>query len=195
MSKGRFIVLYGINNLGKSTQAKALVEKLTSNGRKAEYLKYPVYGLEPTGPALNEYLRKGNPQKLDARQAQILYAKNREQYDPVLKKQLESGTDIVAEDYWGTGVAWGVGAGIEKDFLLELNRTFQFEDLAILLSGTRFETGIEKNHLHENDNEFTNRVDLVHQDLAKQFGWKIVNANQDKEKVAADIWELAEKII
>ena len=195
MFKGRFIVLYGINNLGKSTQAKALVEKLTSNGRKAEYLKYPVYGLEPTGPALNEYLRKGNPQKLDARQAQILYAKNREQYDPVLKKQLESGTDIVAEDYWGTGVAWGVGAGIEKDFLLELNRTFQFEDLAILLSGTRFETGIEKNHLHENDNEFTNRVDLVHQDLAKQFGWKIVNANQDKEKVAADIWELAEKII
>ncbi len=172
-----------------------LTDRLNQSGRTAKYLKYPVYDLTPTGPALNEYLRQGNPRKLSPKDAQILYAKNREDYEPILKKDLESGKDVVAEDYWGTGVAWGVGAGVDKDFLLDLNKRFQFEDLAILLSGTRFETAVEKKHLHEENIEFTNRVELVHQDLAKQFGWKIVNANQDKEQVAEDIWKLVESVI
>ena len=41
--RGKFIVLYGINNLGKTTQAKFLVEKLQSQGLRAEYVKYPIY--------------------------------------------------------------------------------------------------------------------------------------------------------
>jgi thymidylate kinase len=43
--KGKFIVLYGINNLGKTTQAKLLVEKFQKEGLKAEYMKYAVYSL------------------------------------------------------------------------------------------------------------------------------------------------------
>ncbi|OGE76692.1 MAG: hypothetical protein A3C85_04205 [Candidatus Doudnabacteria bacterium RIFCSPHIGHO2_02_FULL_48_21] len=192
---GKLIVLYGINNLGKSTQARILVERLNSAGRKAKYLKYPIYDLEPTGPALNSYLRGGNPDKLTAKDAQILYAKNREQYEPTLKMDLESGRDVVAEDYWGTGVAWGIGGGVDKDFLLEINRKFNFEDIAILLGGKRFESSIEKDHLHETDAGFINKVDAIHKELAAEFGWKIVDANQDKEKVAEDIWQEVIKIL
>src|SRR3989338_4448176 len=192
---GKLIVLYGINNLGKSTQARILVERLNSAGRKAKYLKYPIYDLEPTGPALNSYLRGGNPDKLTAKDAQILYAKNREQYEPPLKMDLESGRDVVAEDYWGTGVAWGIGCGVDKDFLLSINRKFNFEDLAILLTGKRFESSIEKDHLHETNAEFINKVDEIHRELAQEFGWKIVNANQDKETVADDIWNYVKEII
>src|SRR3989344_1533022 len=177
---GKLIVLYGINNLGKSTQARILVERLNSAGRKAKYLKYPIYDLEPTGPALNSYLRGGNPDKLTAKDAQILYAKNREQYEPTLKMDLESGRDVVAEDYWGTGVAWGIGGGVGKDFLL---------------GGKRFESSIEKDHLHETDAGFINKVDAIHKELAAEFGWKIVDANQDKEKVAEDIWQEVIKIL
>jgi len=193
--RGKFIVLYGINNLGKTTQAKRLVQKLVQSGRKAKYLKYAVYGLEPSGKRLNDYLRAGNPEKLTAKQAQEIYAENRAQYEPTLKNDLESGMDIVAEDYWGTGVAWGAGAGVNKDFLLKLNERFNFEDIAILLTGTRFESRVEKDHLHERDIEFTNIAEKVHQELAREFGWKIVNANQDKEKVTEDIWEHVKKII
>jgi len=53
MKKGLFVVLHGINNLGKTTQAKLLVEKLQSEGHKAEYMKYPVYDLDPSGKILN----------------------------------------------------------------------------------------------------------------------------------------------
>lgn len=192
---GKFIVLYGTNNLGKSTQAKLLVDKLTSLGRKAKYLKYPVYDLEPSGRRLNDYLRNGNPEKLTPRQAQEIYAENRRQYEPILINNLKSGTDIVAEDYWGTGVAWGIGAGVNREFLLELNKQFNFEDLAFLLTGKRFETAVERDHLHEKDIEFTNKVEAIHRELAKEFGWKIVNANQPKEKVAAQIWAVILNLI
>ncbi len=143
MERGRFIVIYGINNLGKTTQAKLLVERLKSLGRKAEYLKYPVYDLGPSGPDLDEYLRHANPKRLDAEQAQTLFAENRTQFEPTLKSKLANGIDIVAEDYWGTGLAWGIGAGADKGFLLKINRNFLREDLALLLVGKRFDSGKE----------------------------------------------------
>ena len=40
--RGKFIVLYGINNLGKTTQTRLLTEKLNNSGVKNEYLKYPL---------------------------------------------------------------------------------------------------------------------------------------------------------
>ena len=60
---GKFIVFYGINSLGKSTQAEILIDRLEKNGRKAEYLKYPVYELQ-TGKEINKVLRNHEKQKL-----------------------------------------------------------------------------------------------------------------------------------
>jgi dTMP kinase len=122
MTKGKFIVLYGINNLGKTTQAKLLVEKLNSAGLKAEYLKYPIYGLEPSGVLLNNYLREGNKYNLAPREAQIIYALNRTQYEKELLNKLENGITIIAEDYAGTGLAWGMAAGVDENFLKDINR-------------------------------------------------------------------------
>lgn len=195
MKKGKFIVLYGVNNLGKTTQAKLLVKKLNSTGRgKAKYLKYPIYDLAPSGQILNEYLRKGNPYRFTPREAQMLYAFNRCQYEPVLKADLEAGINVVAEDYWGTGAAWGMGAGVETDFMLRINGNFLKEDLAILFVGQRFASGIETKHLHETDQRLTRKVEVAHNELAKQFGWKIVDSNQSIEKVSEDIWKLCASI-
>ncbi|MDP3741296.1 MAG: hypothetical protein Q8R08_03130 [bacterium] len=192
---GKFIVIYGINNLGKSTQARLLVEKLKSEGREAEYLKYPIYSLAPSGPALNEYLRHGNPQKLSPKQAQVLFAENRAQFEPDLKAKLESGIDIVAEDYWGTGVAWGIGAGVDKHFLLKLNNAFLREDLALLFQGKRFVSGFEENHLHEQDSEFTNKVEKIHRELGQEFGWKTIDAGGSIEEVSVRVWNEVAKIM
>lgn len=195
MSKGKLIVLYGINNLGKTTQAKLLVQNLQKAGHKTIYIKYPVYDLEPSGGRINKYLRGGNPESFTPKQAQELYAENRAQYGPTLKADLENGFDIVAEDYWGTGVAWGIGAGVDKNFLLKLNNGFLREDLAILFIGKRFESGREENHQHETNKELTNKVYEIHKELAREFGWKIINANDSIEKVSQSIWKEVEKIL
>jgi len=47
---GRMIALYGINGIGKTTQAELLVRFLQSQGKQASRLKIPVYDLEPEGP-------------------------------------------------------------------------------------------------------------------------------------------------
>lgn len=190
ISKSLFIVLYGINNLGKSTQAKLLVDKLNAAGRRAEYLKYTLYDLEPSGPCINDYLRKGNPENFSAREFQILHTMNRTQYQPQLQNKLSRGIDIVAEDYTGTGLAWAQGAGISKEFITRINSHLLKEDLAILLDGQRFLDSVETDHKHETDDELTARVRRLHLELAYEYGWTIIEANQPIAQVANDIWQV-----
>ena len=181
--KGKMIVIYGINSLGKTLQAKKLVEFLIEQGISAEYLKYPVYDLEPTGPQINAYLRKGNPYGLSVREAQLLYTQNRIQYQPTLLKKLNSGVWIVAEDYIGTGLAWG---GLEHlNFLMDVNRCLHKEDLTILFDGERFSSGIEENHKHEEDEKGVYSARKLFLQLAQAGGWTVINSNQDEQSVHA----------
>ncbi|MEI7557326.1 MAG: hypothetical protein WCJ45_00255 [bacterium] len=188
--KGKFIVFYGINNLGKSTQVKLLISRLKEHGITAEFLKYGVYDLKPSGEMLNEYLRLGNPYGFSPREFQLCHALNRTQYEPALKAKLDAGTWIIAEDYKGTGIAWGVGAGVDKDFLIRLNSHLLSEDLCILFDGERFVSGIEKDHKHEQDALLTQNVRNVHLDLAKMYYWHIINANQSEQDVHEVLWKL-----
>jgi dTMP kinase len=193
--RGKFIVLYGINNLGKTTQAKLLVERLSEAGRKTRYLKYGVYDLVPSGVLLNEYLRKDNPKHLSPREFQMIHSLNRTQYEPKLLKDLHEGFDVVAEDYYGTGLAWGEGAGVEKDFLKYVNSHLLPADLSLLFDGQRFKDGLEKNHAHESDDALTEKVRQIHLRLAEEYGWKIIKANQSIEKVSDDVWQEVKKIL
>lgn len=195
MTRGKFIVLLGINNLGKSTQAKLLVENLQNYGLKAEYLKYPIYDLEPTGPQINEIIRSGKKQELSEEELQEIYVQNRRDYQPELETKLSKGINIVAEDYVGTGLAWGVAKGAQLEKLLEQNEGLIKADLAILLDGERFTEAKEEKHIHEQNDELMERCRQVHLDLAKKYNWKIINANQNVDQVTQDIWKEVEPLL
>ena len=80
MKKGKFIAVYGINGIGKTTQVEILVKYLQSKGLKASRLKYPIYDLPPEGPFIYKYLR--DPQfraenELSTDELQQKYADNR----------------------------------------------------------------------------------------------------------------------
>ena len=185
---GKLIVIYGVNNLGKSTQAKLLVDNLKQKGIKAEYLKYPVYNINPSGEILNDYLRGGNFYNLSPKEAQIIYALNRTQYQEELIQKLKSGINIIAEDYSGTGICWGLGAGVSETFLKLINSHLIKEDLVFLFDGERFEKAIEKNHKHEINNDLTNKVRWAHLKLKEEFGWIKINANLTIEEIEEIIW-------
>ncbi len=187
--RGKLIVIYGINNTGKSTQAKLLVEKMRSTGLKAQYLKYPLYDLSPSGPILNDYLRNGNPFELSAREAQIIYALNRTQYDTTLRTLLETGTHVVAEDYIGTSLAWGVGSGVELEFLLKINSHLFREDIIFLFDGERFTRAVETGHRHEENNELTEKVREGHKRLGEKYNWCLMNANKSIKDIHEEIWQ------
>ena len=192
---GKLIVIYGINNLGKTTQAHLLVDQLKQAGSRAEYLKYPIYNIEPTGPQLNQILRSGRPQTISEIELQEIYAQNRRDFQPQLETKLKAGDIIVAEDYIGTGIAWGAAKGAPLGTLEKQNADLIPVGIAILLDGERFLEAKESNHLHESNDELMARCRQIHQQLAEKYDWQTINANQPPEKVAKDIWQRIESQI
>lgn len=190
MQKGKLIVLYGINNLWKTTQAHLLIDRLREKGLQAEYLKYPIYDLAPSWPLLNAYLREGNPNQLSSSEFQLLQVINRTQYDSTLKNKLENWIWIIAEDYTGTGIARGTGAWWDQAFLEKINSHLHKEDLAFFFDGERFSSGIEKVHQHEQNNELMNKVRLVHQDLAQKLSREPINANLSIEEIQSQLQKI-----
>lgn len=195
MQEGLFIVIYGVNNLGKSTQAKLLVEGFNAAGLNAEYLKYPVYYLTPTGPELNEILRNGKKQAISEEELQKIYTQNRLDFQPQLIKKISEGKVMVAEDYIGTGLAWGVSKGADLEKLILANKGLLKPDVEILLDGERFLEAKEHNHLHESNDALVDVCRDKHLELAARFGWAIIEANQSIEKVHEDILKAIEKKI
>ena len=194
-TKGKLIVIYGINNLGKSTQAKLLVNTLNEGGYTTEYLKYPIYNLKPTGQKINKILRGGGAQKISELELQRLYAQNRFDYQATIAKTLARGIHIVAEDYTGTGIAWGATKGAPLEALEQINQGLLIEDIAILLDGERFMEGKESDHLHERDDELMSRCRQTHQMLAKRYGWHVIPANLAIESVQQLIWQFVSGIL
>ncbi len=189
--QGKFIVFYGVNNLGKSTQAKMTVENLIiKSGKEAEYLKYAIYTQEPSGTLITSYLRERNPYNLTAREFQLLQVLNRTQYEPKLKNKLDKGTWIVAEDYIGTGVAWGIAQGMEKSLLYKLNSHLIKEDLGILFEGESFQNSEDKKNIHESDRALLAKVNESFKEIARDFGWHTVNANQPIATVQQEIMDI-----
>ncbi len=186
--KGKFIVLYGVNNLGKTTQAKLLVKKFQENGLKAENIKYPIYNLEPAGKLINDYLRKSNKENFSPREFQLLHYIDRVSFEPILKEKLNKGINVIAEDYFGTAIAWGIETGVREKFLEYLYSFLYKEDLSFLFDGERFVKAIEKKHKHETNAELVEKVRQRHLKLAEKYQWEIIKANLSIEKIHNIIW-------
>jgi dihydrofolate reductase len=193
--RGKLIVLYGINNLGKSTQAKLLVERIRVAGHPAEYMKYPIYNLAPSGPIINSYLREGNPLQLTPREIQVMYTLNRDQGQERIANKIKSGINIVAEDYTGTGIAWGTGKGVDRDFLELINSHLLPEDIVFLFDGDRFLEAKESTHKHETDDSLTARVREIHRELGEEKGWIRINANRPIDEIIEELWHHVEPIL
>jgi thymidylate kinase len=187
--------LYGINGIGKTTQVELLVKFLQEQGKQASRLKYPVYDLEPTGPFIYKYLRdtefrEAHPQSTE--ELQMKYAENRKDYETELKSRLDAGEWIVAEDYTGTGIAWGLTWGADLEYLERINKDLYQPDLCILMHGHRFDTAIEKDHRNEMESERIRICKNFHLLLADRYQWKQVMANRNIETVSRDIAGIVE---
>ncbi|MBP7811866.1 MAG: hypothetical protein KA054_03430 [Candidatus Moranbacteria bacterium] len=198
MSQGRMIAIYGVNGIGKTTQSERLAEWIRSQGKPVSRVKYPVYDLEPEGPFLFQYLR--DPMFREAHsqsteELQLKYAENRRRYEPELKERLASGEWIVAEDYVGTGIAWGLTWGGSLEYLEEINKGLHPPDCAILMDGKRFETALERHHRNEMDGERIRICQSFLRLLGERNGWERVNARQSIEAVSLDIQELVNELL
>lgn len=196
MKRGKLITLYGINNIGKSTQCKILIDNLKKHGHDAVYIKYPVYSLEPTGVFINKVLREsGGRQNITEDQLQMWFTLNRYQFEPELKQMLNEGKIVIAEDYVGTGLAWGSAKGASLEWLTELNKYLLKEDFAIYLKGKRNVQATEASHIHENNNELLEATQFIYDNLAEKYEWSKVMVKPSIGETADDIWKAVDKFL
>ena len=80
-------------------------------------------------------------------------------------------------------------------YLKKINKGILKEDLAILLDGKRFKKAKEKIHIHETNEQLIKKVRKQHLKLAKEYKWKVINANQPREKVFKDIKKEIDKLL
>lgn len=101
MSRGKLIVIEGGDSSGKATQATLLTEALKHQGCSVEHLGFPQYQSNSIGSLIRECLdgKHGDFINTDARLASVLYAADRVESLPKIKKWLEEGKTIILDRY------------------------------------------------------------------------------------------------
>jgi len=101
MSKGKLIVIDGGDGAGKKTQTKLLVEHLTAAGQAVVSFDFPQYQNNVFGKLIRECLdgKRGDFLELDPRIASALYAADRFESAPAIRRWLEEGKIVVVDRY------------------------------------------------------------------------------------------------
>ncbi len=188
LGKGLFIVLYGPSGVGKTKQLELLEERLNHEGVAYRRVEYPIYDLGDSGEKLKKILwrkEKGLPEE----EMQQLFAQNRQEFEPTLRAWLSSGVTVLAEDYKGTGIVWGVTRGLGLEKMEELNKGFSEPDVAILIDGPRrldLRTG--EGHIYNTNEDEWYRARKTYLAMADRYGWIRVGGDAPILTVAGRIW-------
>lgn len=186
-SRGLFVVLYGVEGVGKTRQLDLLEDKMEEMGVPYKKISYPLLNLDPTGSKLKKALwDTKNP--LPEEQMQELFAQNRRDFQPTLKSWLDSGVCVIAENYKGTGIAWGLTRGVPQARLDELGMDQIDPDIGIVIDGPIRDDAPEGT-IYENEQE-NYQLRKMFNILADKYGWVRVGGDAPMLTVAGRIWAI-----
>ncbi|HIJ98567.1 TPA: dTMP kinase [archaeon] len=190
MSKGKFIVLEGIDKSGKSTHSKLLVKFLRKKFSTI-HTKEPSRG--PIGLLLRKYLRKDSLPLIDA----LLFTADRvEHQNSVVVPALKKGKVVVQERSFYSTIAYQQTQGLNEKWLRALNSFALKPNLVILLDinpriALKRIRGKEK---FETLN-FLYKVRKNYLALARKEKFTIIRADMSKKAVQAEIRNAVGKLL
>lgn len=205
--KGRFITFEGPEGSGKSTQAMLLLQKLLSRGIRAMYTR------EPGGTALGEELRRvlqhnrSGEAPCDRAELLLFEASRSHLVEKVIRPALAEGTWVICDRFIDSTTAYqGCGRGLPVDDIRFIHRftvNGVMPDLTLLLDipiATGFERitqrylalGESADRFESEEREFHERVRNGYLALAaaEPDRFRIINAERDRDAVAADVWKV-----
>ncbi|OGM89694.1 hypothetical protein A3J77_01680 [Candidatus Wolfebacteria bacterium RBG_13_41_7] len=105
MTKGKFIVFEGLDNSGKSTQTKMLLERLRKEGIKVSKIDFPRHG-EPGAWLVDNYLvgKYGSAKEIGPYVPSIFYACDRFDASMDIRKRLKSGQLVICDRYVASNI-------------------------------------------------------------------------------------------
>ncbi|KAJ3302363.1 hypothetical protein HDU76_005536 [Blyttiomyces sp. JEL0837] len=187
--RGALIVIEGVDRSGKSTQCSRLVDALSMRHNvPAEMRKFPDRST-PVGQMIDGYLKGQN--KVDPRTIHQLFAANRSELMPSMRKDLTDGKTLVLDRYAFSGVAYTVAKGLpglDIRWCKSIDSGLIEPDLVIFLdippqsASQRENFGQER---YENVNFQTAVRSAFHQ--LKEDSWHVVDATQDMDTISNSI--------
>lgn len=184
---GLLISFEGLDQSGKQTQAEWLRDKLTAAGRTVRLASFPDYDTH-IGQEIGRALRGERDYGADV--MQLLYVANRYEWKAEIERERAAGTIIVCDRYLASSVAYGEAQGLDPRWLLDMQRHLPQPDLTFLLdippdvSARRKTADRDK---YERDLALLGRVRQSYIRQSAQ-GWVRLDADRDREAVAADVW-------
>jgi dTMP kinase len=115
-NRGALIVLEGIDKVGKTTQARAIVKELESKGVKCEGISFPNR-TTPMGILIDKYLKKEI--KIDSKEAvTLLFIANRWECKAEIECKLGAGITLICDRYTLSGRAYALANGIRPSIVV-----------------------------------------------------------------------------
>jgi dTMP kinase len=185
--QGSLIVFEGLDQSGKQTQAEALRDYLTAQGRHCELLSFPDYSTH-IGSEISTALHGGRDYPPDV--LQLLYVANRGEKRAQIERWTAGGTTVICDRYLASTIAYGEAQGVNPQWLTEIQRFLPTPDLTILLdiapetAAGRKTAGRDK---FERDLAMLSRVRDSYLRQAKAPGWVRIDGARPKEDVTADV--------
>ena len=186
---GLLIAFEGLDQSGKQTQAELLRDRLADRGRSVHLVSFPDY-TTGIGAEIGRALRGERDYAADV--MQLLYIANRyERKDEILRHK-DAGAVVLCDRYLASSVAYGEAQGVDPDWLTDIQRLLPDPDITFLLdippavSARRKTADRDK---YERDLALLERVRESYVRQSKGNGWIPVDADRDREVVAADVFQ------
>jgi len=200
-----FITFEGGEGCGKSVQAKALYQRLSKLAIPVVLTHEP--GGTPLGDKISRWLKWDEDADMTPLTELLLFNASRSQLvDMVIKPNLEKGQIVICDRFAdSTTVYQGYGKGIDLEIAKKVNNAATQglrPDLTFLLD-IPAEAGLARKQTERQDRfereniAFHERVRGGYLKLAAEEPerWLVVDASQNKEKIAEIIWQKVSQLL
>jgi dTMP kinase len=194
-ARGMFIVIEGIDAVGKRTQTSILRAWLGSKGLTTRTLSFPAY--ETTiGREIRKFLAGtvDYPQEVRA----MLYAANRWEKKAELEAILSKTDAIIVNRYSGSNLAYGMSNGLDLEWLLHLEEGLPEPDLVLVLDASPAKLVPrrgERKDSYERNIGLQEKARSAYLKLAERFGWTVVDADKGIEETSSNIKSAVSKVL
>ncbi len=185
---GMLIVIEGVDQSGKETQAQRLRERLREAGHKVRLLSFPDYGTS-IGEEIARALQGEREYGPDV--MQLLFVANRHERREAIREWVDGGLILVCDRYRASSIAYGEALGLDAGWLEDIQRYLPRAELTIFIDiepATAAKRKSQGRDRYERDLALLERVRSSYQRQAMSPDWVRVDGERTIEEIAEDVF-------
>ena len=191
MKNGILIVFEGIDGSGKSSCMDAAVSEIS---KKRDVIRTS----EPTKGVIGQLIRTHTD--VTPETEALLFTADRAEHTKEMKKWLDNGKIVMCDRYYASTLAYQSAYGVISSWLRKMNEPVIIEPDITFLFDISPEMGLERVESRGEKSKFE-RLDYLKKvrrnylKIAKEKGFVIIDASENKDHVLASVMEHISKII